>query len=98
MLRPLLSILWLEKEGAPAPIKFDRLRKLVASGSDLDFAITELVERKKLALEKEIAPAIPVINEFIIEELERLEDYSSADYGNSYDYHPLNELFHKVIS
>ena len=98
VLRPLLSILWMDKEGTPAPIEFDKLRVMVETGSGLDYAITELIERKKLALEKEIAPAVPVINEFIISELERLEDYSGTDLGKSFNYDSLNELFHKVIN
>jgi len=98
VLRPLLSILWMEKEGTPAPIEFDKLRMLVETGSELDCAITELIKRKKLALEKEIAPAVPVINEFITSELERLENYSGSNLGKSFNYDSLNELFHKVIS
>ncbi len=97
VLRPLLSILWMEKEGTPAPIEFDKLRAQVDTGSELDCAITELIARKKLALEKEIAPAVSVINEFIVSELDRLEDYSGTELGKSFDYDALNELFHSVI-
>ncbi len=98
VLRPLLSILWLEKEGTPAPIEFDKLRMLVETGSELDYAITELIKRKKLALEKEVAPAVPVINRFITTQLERLESYAGLDYGNSFDYQSLNALFHQVVN
>ena len=97
VLRPLLSILWMEKEGTPAPIEFDKLRMLVDTGSELDCAITKLIGRKKLALEKEIAPAVPVINEFIVSELERLESYSGSDLGKSFNYDSLNELFHSAL-
>ncbi len=98
VLRPLLSILWMEKEGTPAPIEFDKLRVLIKSDVELDDAITALIERKKLALEKEIAPAVPVINEFIVSQLDRLEGYSGIELGKSFDYGALNELFHRVIS
>lgn len=97
VLRPLLSILWMEKEGTPAPIEFDKLRVLVETDKELDDAITALIERKKLALEKEIAPAVPVINKFIISQLDRLESYSGTELGKSFDYGALNELFHRVI-
>lgn len=97
VLRPLLSILWMEKEGIPAPIEFDTLRVLVKSDAELNDAITALIERKKLALEKEIAPAVPVINEFIISQLDRLESYSGTELGKSFDYGALNNLFHRVI-
>ncbi|MBV1909145.1 MAG: nucleotidyltransferase domain-containing protein [Kangiellaceae bacterium] len=97
VLRPLLSILWMEKEGTPAPIEFDKLRKLIDAGSELECAITELIARKKLALEKEIAPAVPVINEFIVSELERLEEYRSSELGKYFNYDSLNELFHRAL-
>ncbi len=98
VLRPLLSILWMEKEGTPAPIEFDKLRVMVESGSELDTAITELIERKKQALEKEIAPAVPAINRFIISELDRLENYQGTKLAKNFDMDSLNQLFHRVIT
>lgn len=97
VLRPLLSILWMEKYRTPAPIEFDTLRQMLEAGSELDLAITDLIERKKQAMEKEIAPAVPVINQFITSQLERLEDYSGTELGRSFDFGSLNELFHRVI-
>jgi uncharacterized protein len=97
VLRPLLSILWMEKYRTPAPIEFDTLRQMLEAGSELDLAITDLIERKKQAMEKEIAPAVPVINQFITSQLERLEDYSGTELGRSFDFRVLNELFHRVI-
>ena len=97
VLRPLLSILWMEKEGSPAPIEFDKLRRLVQSNIELDNAITDLIARKKLALEKEIAPSVPIINQFILEQLERLENYQGVSLNQGVRYEALNELFHQVI-
>lgn len=97
VLRPLLSILWMEKYRTPAPIEFDTLRQMLETGSELDLAITDLIERKKQAMEKEIAPAVPVINQFITSQLERLEDYSGTELGRSFDFGALNELFHRVL-
>lgn len=97
VLRPLLSILWMEKYRTPAPIEFDTLRQMLETGSELDLAITDLIERKKQAMEKEIAPAVPVINQFITSQLERLEDYSGTELGRSFDFGVLNELFHRVL-
>ena len=61
VLRPILSILWLEKYRQPAPIEFDKLKTMVANNRALDEAIDLLLKRKKVALEKEVAPAIPII-------------------------------------
>lgn len=97
VLRPLLSILWMEKYRTPAPIEFDTLRQMLESGSELDLAIADLIKRKKLAMEKEIAPAVPAINQFIISELERLEGYNESELGRSFDFGALNELFHRVL-
>lgn len=98
VLRPLLSILWMEKYATPAPIEFDTLRQMVNESSLLDSAITALIERKKKALEKEIAPAVPEINKFIVSELERLEGYAGTELGKSFDYDYLNKLFHKLVA
>ncbi|WP_444997411.1 nucleotidyltransferase domain-containing protein [Aliikangiella sp. IMCC44359] len=97
VLRPLLSILWMEKYKTPAPIEFEKLRALVQSNKELDDAISELLERKKQSLEKEIAPAVPVINHFIDAELARLENYGGSDLASSFNYDSLNDLFHRVI-
>lgn len=97
VLRPLLSILWMEQQGTPAPIEFDKLRVMVRNNAELDDAITALIERKKLALEKEIAPAVPIINEFIVSELDRLEDFQGVELGKSFDNDSLNRLFKQVL-
>ncbi len=56
VLRPLLSIMWLEKYRTPAPIEFSKLRKLVASNKVLDTEISKLLAQKKVSKEKEVGP------------------------------------------
>ncbi|WP_440903048.1 nucleotidyltransferase domain-containing protein [Catenovulum sp. SX2] len=99
VLRPLLAIAWLEKYNTPAPIEFDVLRKLVADNKALDSAITELLERTKVSLEKEYAPAVPVINQFIQTELERLKTANLTDKATDREvsFDQLNTLFKHVI-
>ncbi|TQV89313.1 nucleotidyltransferase domain-containing protein [Aliikangiella coralliicola] len=98
VLRPLLSILWLEKKQTPAPIEFHRLREMVKNNQALDEAITDLLQQKKKALEKEIAPAIPAINKFIVNELDRLEGFGEPTENKIEGYDSLNQLFHQVLS
>ncbi|TQV74948.1 nucleotidyltransferase domain-containing protein [Aliikangiella marina] len=98
VLRPLLSILWLESVRQPAPIEFSKLRTMVENDVHLDDAISHLLERKKVALEKEMAPAIPIINDFIVSELERLEHFSEPSSSLVSGYEPLNNLFHQVLN
>jgi len=97
VLRPLLAIMWLEKYDKPAPIEFEILRKLVSDNRPLDEAISDLLARKRASLEKEYAPAVPVINEFIESELARLESYAEKTKGIDADFELLNRLFKAVL-
>lgn len=97
VLRPLLAIMWLEKYDKPAPIEFEELRRLVADNKPLDEAITDLLARKRVSLEKEYAPAVPVINEFIESELARHENYVASNKGRDAQFESLNLLFKAVL-
>jgi hypothetical protein len=97
VLRPLLSIQWLEKYQSPAPIEFEKLRKLVESDSKLDSEITNLLERKKVSLEKDFAPAIPILNQFIESELTRLENFEEKTRKSKQGMAKLNDLFHEIV-
>lgn len=98
VLRPLLAIKWIEKYKEPAPIVFDQLRTLVADDKLLDAEISNLLERKRISLEKEIAPAIPALNKFIEAELERLESYGEKSNVRTADFGALNTLFLEVLN
>jgi predicted nucleotidyltransferase len=97
VLRPLLAIKWIEKYNEPAPIVFDQLRKLVADDKLLDAEISNLLERKRVSLEKEIAPVIPALNKFIEAELERLESYGEKSNERTVGFDALNELFLEAL-
>jgi hypothetical protein len=98
VLRPLLSIMWLERYQNPAPIEFEKLRQIVSDRTELNSQISHLLERKKRSLEKEFAPPIPEINEFIEFELKRLESFSNNTEKGEQAMGELNALFHKVLS
>lgn len=97
VLRPLLAIMWLQRYDRPAPIEFDVLRKLVADNTLLDDAITDLLARKKVSLEKEYASAVPVINDFIESELKRHESYAASANERDAIFDELNDLFRSVL-
>ena len=97
VLRPLLAIMWLEQYDEPAPIEFEVLRKLVSENKPLDDAISDLLARKRVSLEKEYAPAVPVINEFIESELHRHEAFSTGAKGRDATFDDLNMLFKSVL-
>lgn len=98
VLRPLLSIMWLERYQEPAPIEFEKLRILVKEDTDLDNQISVLLERKKRSLEKELAPPIIELNDFIESELQRLELFSNSPVKSEHIMKVLNSLFHEVLN
>lgn len=98
VLRPLLSIRWLEKYREPAPIEFEKLRKLVQDDSQLDREISALLERKRKSLERELAPSIYEINRFIEAELQRLETFSGRPESQGDIMADLNLLLHETLS
>ncbi|MBT2788635.1 MULTISPECIES: nucleotidyltransferase domain-containing protein [unclassified Halomonas] len=97
VLRPLLSIMWLEKYREPAPIEFDKLRTILSDNECITRQIEKLLERKKRSLEKELAPPVAELNKFIESELVRLEKYNEHPGSRANDITRLNTLFHEVL-
>ncbi len=97
VLRPLLSIIWIEKYQTPAPIEFSKLRQLVASNKVLDTEISKLLTQKKASQEKEVGPAIPALNDFIKAELSRLENYQDKPHSRKDGMKSLNALFRAIV-
>jgi hypothetical protein len=97
VLRPLLSILWLEQYQKPAPIEFETLRELVSDNALLNDEISALLERKKQSQEKEVAPAIRALNVFIESELEKFEQSPLSEEKFERDISGLNTLFMKML-
>ena len=98
VLRPLLSVLWLEAYSKPAPIEFGKLLHLIDGQTMLVADICELLERKRQAPEMGLAPQIASIHEFIEKELMRLDsiDYKAV-YSPNRSVTVLNELFIRCL-
>ncbi|MBD0687718.1 MULTISPECIES: nucleotidyltransferase domain-containing protein [unclassified Pseudomonas] len=73
VLRPLLSVRWLEQFNTPAPIEFDTLRTVIEGQSELQSAIDDLLAIKRASPELGLSPQIMPIQQFIERELLRLE-------------------------
>ncbi len=73
VLRPLLSVRWLEKYNTAAPIEFGKLLHLIEDQRALLADVEDLLKRKRLAPELGLASPVESINAFIERELERLE-------------------------
>lgn len=73
VLRPLLSVRWIEAYGSAPPIEFNKLLHLVESDQSLVTAILALLDLKRRSPELGDGPAIVPITRFVEHELERLE-------------------------
>ncbi|MCC7706026.1 nucleotidyltransferase domain-containing protein [Janthinobacterium sp. GW460P] len=97
VLRPLLATRWIETYRSAPPIEFAALLHLLPEEEGLLEEIHKLLERKKLALEKELAPRIDKLNAFIESELARLENFSVEQEEKSAGIQDLNHLFRRIL-
>lgn len=97
VLRPLLSVRWIERYGCAAPIEFDRLLPLIDGHTQLLADIHELLAKKRESPEMGLSEPIASINSFVEEELDRLESISPRHTQRSEPLPGLNELFHATL-
>lgn len=97
VLRPLLSVRWLERYQTPAPIEFGKLLALVDEGGTLRRDLDDLVARKRAAPELGLAPPVPSIDAFIDAELARLESTHVAHVKRGEVLPKLDQLFRTVL-
>lgn len=97
VLRPLLATRWIETYQSAPPIEFAALLHLLPKEDGLLEEIQILLERKKLALEKELAPRIDKLNAFIEAELARLENFSVVKEEKTGGMEALNHLFRQIL-
>lgn len=98
VLRPLLSVRWLEAYACPAPIEFSKLLHLIDGQPKLIVDIQDLLERKRIAPEMGLAPQVASIHSFIEAELIRLEGVNpELEEPASDATRRLNELFVRCL-
>ncbi len=97
VLRPLLATRWIETYRTAPPIEFSALLHLLPKEDGLLEEIQGLLERKKVALEKELAPRIDKLNAFIEAELARLESFSVEKEEKAGGMEQLNGLFRQMV-
>jgi predicted nucleotidyltransferase len=98
VLRPLLSVRWIERYGVAAPIEFGKLLHLIDDQPQLLSDIELLLAKKRAAPEMGLAEPIPSIDAFINVELERLETVNPQRSVNSTPLPQLNALFHAILA
>jgi len=96
VLRPLLAVRWLKRYGQAAPIEFHKLLPLL-DDAEILADIHSLLERKKVAQEKQLGPPIKSLNRFIESELERLESFTPNAHLGTAGVEALNDLFRSAI-
>lgn len=96
-LRPLLACRYIRQYKCPPPILFDDLMKQDMPET-LRNSIGELLERKKKSGEAEVNAQIPVIREYIAEEIARQKEYleKTPDDRNP-DWDKLNRCFRDIL-
>jgi predicted nucleotidyltransferase len=98
VLRPLLSVKWLERYHKPAPIEFHKLLHLIEDNSRLVSDIHELLERKRAAPEMGLSAPVQSINAYIESELERLESTVPAPVPRDPATPLLNDVFRSTLT
>ncbi|MDR2022179.1 MAG: nucleotidyltransferase domain-containing protein [Hungatella sp.] len=96
-LRPLLAGKYIQEYQCPPPVLFDDLMKMDMP-AELRNGIDELLEIKKRSDEREKGVQIPIIREFIINEIGRQKSYveSIAD-DRKREWKSLNDIFLKIL-
>jgi uncharacterized protein len=98
VLRPLLSVRWLERYESPAPIEFERLLHLISDDVGLRADIDDLLEKKRASPEMRLAAPVSRIHQFIERELERLDATAAEPSDAQGTMTILNELFRSVVA
>jgi len=97
VLRPLLSVRWIERYGTAAPIEFEKLLHLLEGQTQLLHDIEALLSKKRESPEMGLAEQVPSLNAFIEHELQRLELLVPQRTLRSEVLPKLNELFHATL-
>lgn len=98
VLRPILACKWIEKYNTTPPISFHELLEDSLQEGELKNAIEHLLKRKLIGDELDIEPRIYVINDFVENEMERLEEYVKSLKVEAKDPTKiLDELFRNTL-
>ncbi|MHC4214967.1 MAG: nucleotidyltransferase domain-containing protein [Planctomycetota bacterium] len=97
VLRPILAVIWIERELGVVPTEFQVLVDTIVESSELKKGINDLLEAKRIGKELDYGPRIEVISNFIDAELERMENEQFEKRTGKCPVEKLNELFRNVL-
>ncbi len=98
VLRPILACNWIEKYNETPPISFHELLEDIIPDSELKNEVNHLLKRKLQGDELDIEPRLKVINDYIENEIKRIEDYiKSLKIETKDSTKLLDELFRDTL-
>jgi hypothetical protein len=97
VLRPLLAVLWLERDYGMVPMEFSVLVERLINQQALREAIEQLLKAKRGELEMSRGPRIPDLHEFITTEFIRLEAEGTWKPVNSPLLEEFDACFYEVV-
>ena len=97
VLRPILAVIWLERQLGVVPTEFQKLVEGVDDDADLKKAIDELLDLKRSGSEMDFAPKIPEISQFVESELDRMESEQFERRTGNCPVEELNEVFRAAL-
>ena len=97
VLRPILAVIWLERDMGIVPTEFAALVEAVVDSGELKAEISRLLEAKKGGSEVGYGPRSQVIGDFIERQLTRMEDAQFAKKVKKCAVGRLNEVFRDAL-
>jgi predicted nucleotidyltransferase len=95
-LRPALACLWIVEKNTVPPMEFEHLRVMITD-NEVQNAIDELLERKKIADEKALIAPVPLLNQWLSTTLDRCKECIPELPSEKKDAGELNNIFRKYI-
>ncbi len=97
VLRPLLSVRWIERYATAPPIEFYKLLHLIEDQPNLVADVNALLEQKRAAPELGRDKQVPRIHAFIEHELDRIEELHPGVAIKANSITALDQLFHACL-
>ena len=97
VIRPVLAAKWIATYKTPPPVDFHDLLPLIQGQEAVANAIQQLLAEKEDAAEGQLTPRLPVLDEFIRQEMEKLESVAKAIEKVDNTYDSLNEFYQRHI-
>ena len=97
VLRPVLACKWIEAGRGNVPMKFETLLLQTIPAGELLETVKDLLQRKQEGMEKQLEPKIPILNNFLGEELARISKSHLEKDARNKSNDDLNRLFQATL-